>query len=69
MPEVFDSFVHMTRLDMSGNLLRALPSLFSHNLAILRLGRNQLAALPATLSRATALQELELQHNFITELP
>eukprot|EP00029_Vermamoeba_vermiformis_P014492 TRINITY_DN960_c0_g3_i1.p1 TRINITY_DN960_c0_g3~~TRINITY_DN960_c0_g3_i1.p1 ORF type:complete len:1113 (+),score=313.34 TRINITY_DN960_c0_g3_i1:86-3424(+) len=69
VPEVFDSFVHMTRLDMSGNLLRSLPALFSRNLAVLRLGRNQLSTLPATLSHATALQELELQHNFITELP
>jgi len=61
--------MHLTRLDISGNLLRALPALFSHNLSILRLGRNQLLTVPSTLSRATALQELELQHNFITELP
>ena len=56
------------RLDLSGNGLQTLPAEIRQlpRLQHLELSRNRLKAFPAELSQLVSMQELKLDHNFLS---
>lgn len=71
LPEALDTMSMLIELDVSGNLLQALPASLGRlrALATLIVSRNQLTTLPKALAECTSLVELDARDNPLVTLP
>lgn len=63
------SLKHITKISLAHNNLTSIPNTGMHqNLKELRLGYNQINAIPASISSNNALETLDLGHNLISSM-
>lgn len=62
---------HVTNLDLSGNLLTAIPASVAsfQSIRLLNLSSNQIRDLPPEICQLSGLESLELKHNLMKGLP